>query len=156
MSGTLIVRNRQRVRAVNGPRLRSLTRALLDEHICPHSYELGIHLVGEEEMALVNETFLHHNGSTDVITFNHADSGDENQLHGEIFVCLNDAVRQAGEFRTTWQSELVRYVIHGLLHLRGHDDLAAADRRRIKREENRLLREINRRFDLRALARAAK
>jgi probable rRNA maturation factor len=42
-------------------------------------------------------------------------------LHGELFICLDDAVKQAREFRTTWQSELTRYVIHGLLHLCGHD-----------------------------------
>ena len=69
-------------------------------------------------------------------------------MHGDIFVCLDDAVAQARQFRTTWQSELVRYVIHGLLHLRGYDDRHPAARRKMKREENRRLREITRRFPL--------
>jgi probable rRNA maturation factor len=65
-----------------------------------------------------------------------------------LFICLDDAVKQAREFRTTWQEELARYVIHGLLHLRGFDDLEPAARRVMKREENRLLRRAGRAFTL--------
>jgi probable rRNA maturation factor len=69
-------------------------------------------------------------------------------VHGEIFISIDDAKSQAREFRTSWQSELARYVIHGVLHLRGFDDLRPADRRKMKREENRLLKEIARLFPL--------
>ena len=63
-------------------------------------------------------------------------------LHGEIFISLDAAVLQARQFHTTWQSELVRYLIHGLLHLCGYDDLKPAARREMKCEENRVLREL--------------
>jgi probable rRNA maturation factor len=53
-----------------------------------------------------------------------------------------EAVRQAAEFGTTWEAELLRYVIHGILHLRGYDDLEPAKRRVMKREENRLVRKL--------------
>ena len=43
-------------------------------------------------------------------------------LHGEIFICVDEAVWQARKFRTSWQSEIVRYLVHGVLHLLGHDD----------------------------------
>ena len=72
-------------------------------------------------------------------------------LHGELYICLDDAIAQAKEFRTTWQSEVVRYVIHGVLHLLGHDDHAAAARRKMKREENRLLRHLAKEFPLASL-----
>ena len=110
--------------------------------------ELGVHLVAAPEMTLLNETFLHHTGSTDVITFNHAEENSTDSIHGEIFICLDDAVKQADAFRTTWQSELARYVIHGVLHLRGFDDLTPSKRRVMKREENRLLRESIEQFPL--------
>ena len=74
-------------------------------------------------------------------------------LHGELFICVDEAIRQARRFRTTWQSELVRYVVHGVLHLLGHDDHHAADRRKMKREENRLVRLMARRFAFTRLAR---
>jgi rRNA maturation RNase YbeY len=74
------------------------------------------------------------------------------RLHGEIFVCLDEAVRQAQRFHTSWPAELMRYVIHGLLHLRGFNDARPAARRRMKREEDRLLRRVAGRFDLSRLA----
>ena len=68
------------------------------------------------------------------------------------FICVDEAVFQARKFGTSWQSETVRYVVHGVLHLLGHDDLRAAARCKMKREENRLLRELSRRFSLAQLA----
>jgi probable rRNA maturation factor len=74
--------------------------------------------------------------------------GPGRPLRGELFICVDDAVAHARQFRTTWQSELVRYVIHGLLHLCGHDDLQPAARHRMKQEERRLLRQLSQRFPL--------
>ena len=69
-------------------------------------------------------------------------------LNGEAFICVADAVKQAREFKTSWQSEVVRYAVHAVLHLRGYDDLQPARRRVMKREENRLVRELAAAFDL--------
>jgi probable rRNA maturation factor len=153
MSGDLCLRNRQHTRPVDLRRLTQITRHLLVEHF-PHGLcELGVHLVAAPEMTRHNERFLGHAGSTDVITFDYADTPGAPSLCGEIFLCVDDAVAQARLFRTTWQSELVRYLIHGLLHLHGHDDLQPAARRRMKRQENRILREVSRRFAVARLAR---
>ncbi len=154
MSRTLSLQNRQRVRRVDTRLLRQITLRLLDTELSLDSYELAIHLVGTREMAKVNWDFLQHEGSTDVITFDHSESGEGLVgLHGELFICVDDAVKQAQEFRTTWQSELARYVIHGLLHLCGHDDLKPEPRRKMKREENRLVRLVAKEFSLSKLAR---
>ncbi len=72
-------------------------------------------------------------------------------VHGELFVCLDEAVGQCGRFNTFWQSELVRYVVHGILHLLGYDDRRPAARRQMKREEDRLLTQLARRFPFRRL-----
>ena len=153
MNRTLVFKNRQRLRRIDTPLLRRISRWLLAESLGVEDYELCVHLVAASEMARVNETFLQHEGSTDVITFDHSESARPHALHGELFICLDDAVKQAREFKTSWQSELTRYVIHGLLHLRGHDDLKPAARRAMKKEENRLLRETSRVFALPELAR---
>ena len=153
MNQTLVFTNRQRVRRVDTPLLRQITRWLLEKSLGVPDYELCIHLVGASEMARVNEAFLQHEGTTDVITFDHSESARPHALHGELFICLDDAVKQAREFKTSWQSELTRYVIHGLLHLRGHDDLKPAARRAMKKEENRLLGKTSREFSLARLAR---
>ena len=150
MSRVLSFRNRQRTRALALPLLRRLTRYVLEEEFGVKAYELGFHFVEPDEMARVNQQFLQHEGSTDVITFDHADAGAPG-LHGEIFISVADAVEQAREFATTWQEEVARYIIHSLLHLRGHDDLEPAKRRVMKREENRLVKIVSTKFALRSL-----
>ena len=69
-------------------------------------------------------------------------------MHGELFVCVDDALQQAKKFKTIWQSEIIRYVVHGILHLLGHDDVNAKAKRKMKLEENRLLRKLSARFAL--------
>ena len=154
MTQTLAFKNRQCVRRIDTPLLRRISRWLLAESLGVEDYELCVHLVAASEMARVNETFLQHEGSTDVITFDHSESARPHALHGELFICLDDAVKQAREFKTSWQNELTRYVIHGVLHLRGYDDLKPAARRVMKREENRLVRAASREFPLARLAKS--
>ncbi len=164
MSLDLTLRNRQRTRPVETRRLRRICTTLLEDLLQIKNAELGITLVAAPKMSRINQTFLNHQGSTDVITFDYSEVPDPRpqtpdprpKLHGELFVCLDEAVLQARRFRTTWQSELVRYIIHGTLHLLGHDDHRASDRRTMKREEDRLLRLIRIRFPLSRLARKPK
>ncbi len=130
------VSNRQRCRPVECGTIRRLVEKTL--RTLSATGEIGIHFVGSKRMAAVNWQYLRHVGSTDVITFDHGSI--PGHLHGELFICVADAVGQAREFRTTWQQELVRYVIHGLLHLCGFDDQEPAMRRGMKRMEHRLVR----------------
>ena len=131
--------------------LRRLTRHVLERQIGVADYEIGFHFVEPIEMARVNEQFLGHKGSTDVITFAYSKDTSAS-LSGEAFICIADAVKQARQFKTTWQSETIRYVIHSLLHLQGFDDLQPAKRRVMKREENRLLRVAKVQFTIQKLA----
>ncbi|HSY18715.1 MAG TPA: rRNA maturation RNase YbeY, partial [Candidatus Acidoferrales bacterium] len=155
----LVIANRQRRRKINSRLLREIVGGLLAKLQITDA-ELGINLVAAREMALVNETFLNHTGSTDVITFDHRETVRKSRvattIHGELFVCVDDAIAQAKEFKTNWQSEVVRYIVHGVLHLLGYDDLKPQLRRTMKREENRLVRLLADRFALAQLARTGK
>ena len=149
----LVIRNRQRVQPLDTRLLRKITTELLTELIGVSEVELGIALVSSREMAAVNQSYLQHEGSTDVITFDHValpaiKGALPRQLHGELFICVEEAMRYAKEFRTTWQLEVVRYVVHGVLHLCGYDDLQAKLRREMKREEVRLLELLEKRFNI--------
>jgi probable rRNA maturation factor len=62
------------------------------------------------------------------------------------------ASKHAEKYRASLGRELARYIIHGVLHLQGHDDQKPAARRKMKREENRLLQKLARRFSMDALA----
>lgn len=164
--------NRQRAKRINLHRLKKIATGLLVE-LKIQNADLGINLVAALEMTALNGTFLHHAGSTDVITFDYSVGqvsrpshfsskriGDRPEacpaLSGEIFICVDEALAQARKFKTSWQSEIVRYLIHGVLHLTGHDDSPAGERRKMKREEDRLLRQLSRRFSLAELQVVAK
>ncbi|MFM2081979.1 MAG: rRNA maturation RNase YbeY [Verrucomicrobiota bacterium] len=157
MNFALTVRNRQRVRRVDVRQVKKILAAALTE-LGVEKCELCFHLVGATEMAKVNWNFLQHEGSTDVITFDLGEgkrqkAKGKKKLIGEIFICLDDAVKQAREFDTSWQSELLRYAVHGILHLLGHDDLQPIPRKRMKREENHLVRLLARQFRFASVAR---
>ncbi len=139
------ISNRQRVRKLNLRLLEQIAVAALEE-LNVTDAELSVVIVGAKESAAMNEKFLGHEGATDVITFDYSEK--LRQLHGEIFICIEEAAKQAKEFKTTWQSELARYVVHGILHLIGHDDLKPAARKKMKVVEGRLVRELSRRFAL--------
>jgi len=156
----LVIANRQRTKKINTRLLRQMVVALLAELKITDT-ELGIHLVGAKAMAQVNWDYLQHVGATDVITFDHTEAGPSAgaqppALHGELFICVDEAVAQAREFKTIWQAEVVRYVVHGVLHLLGYDDLKPALRRQMKREENRWMRWLEKRFSLAELSPTAK
>ena len=155
----LVIANRQRTKKISTQHLRQIITVLLAELKVAEA-DLGIALVGTKEMARVNWQFLQHEGSTDVITFDHAEATTcpkgARQIHGELFICVDDAMAQAKQFGSTWQSEVVRYVVHGVLHLLGYDDLQPELRRVMKREENRLVRRLAKRFSLAQLARPVK
>lgn len=151
----IVIANRQRTKKIDPRFLKRVVKEVFTELEVAEA-ELGINLVAAREMTQVNETFLQHEGSTDVITFDHAEKRKAGSLHGELFICVDDAIRQAKEFKTNWQSEVVRYVVHGILHLLGYDDLEPRLRRTMKREENRLVRLLAKRFSLAELSRTAK
>lgn len=141
---SITIRNRQRTRRINTGLFRIIIATALEETGVTQC-ELCFHLVDGDEMSLINQQYLQHTGSTDVITFDHVESRPVNLnsttcLYGEIFICADEAVSQSKQFGTTWQAELVRYAVHGILHLLGHDDLHPTARRTMKREENRLVR----------------
>ncbi len=149
--------NLQRGRKINRRLLKQIVDALLAE-LNLEKAEIGLCFVDASEMTRLNETFLRHAGSTDVITFDYSAPQSKTrdaipQHHGEIFICVDEAVLQARKFGTNWQSEIVRYVVHGVLHLIGHDDRRPTARRKMKREENRLLAGLSRRFSLAQLSR---
>lgn len=140
-SCVLTLSNRQRVCRIEGLQLRKLVHHHLQEQLGLSCYDLAIHLLSAGRMAEANAAHLQHEGPTDVITFDYGEPG-RGALHGELLICPGVAVEQARDYETSWESEIVRYVIHGVLHLRGYDDRTAAARRVMKREEDRLLKEL--------------
>ncbi|MDW8382334.1 MAG: rRNA maturation RNase YbeY [Verrucomicrobiota bacterium] len=136
--------------SVDTQRLAGLIRILLSELLGLRSAELSICLLGDHAIARLNEGYVGHAGPTDVITFDYRNTVSEGilagagkpELRGEICIGVHEARRQARRYRCDWSHEVVRYVIHGVLHLLGYDDGEVAARRRMKRLEDRLLQRL--------------
>ncbi len=150
----LTLRNRQRAHRLDLRLFRQIAHSFLRERLGNRPYEIGLSIIAAPEMATLNRRHLQHAGSTDVISFGYVEPESSGPLIGDIFICMDDALQQAKQFKTSWQSELLRYFVHGVLHLQGYDDLEPAARRIMKREEHRSLRQLSGSFCLRALEQA--
>ena len=94
--------------------------------------EISVLLVSDRRMAVLHRQFLGHEGPTDVITFD----------HGEIVISVPTARRQATEFSTSLPHELQLYLVHGLLHLQGFDDLTKRGARQMVKLQERIVAEV--------------
>ena len=141
MAPFVYVRNLQRKYPVNRRRLQTFAQQALE--VCRLvSQERRLHpelpdeifvlLISDARMTRLHDQFLHESGPTDVITFQ----------HGEIFVSVQTADRQAKEFRSTLLHEIQLYIVHGLLHLHGFDDRTEADRRQMRTAETAVFRRM--------------
>jgi probable rRNA maturation factor len=98
---------------------------------------LPINFISSDEITIINQKYLKHNYSTDIITFNY--SGNLNNLDGEIFISYEDAENNSTRYKNTLNEEISRLVIHGMLHLIGYDDIKEKDFKKMKKLENQLL-----------------
>ena len=85
----------------------------------------------------INRQFLGHDYATDVISFP-MEPGES--LEAEVYVNLDRARIQAREYRVSIMNEVIRLVIHGILHLTGYDDRSAAQRGRMRVREDAFVR----------------
>jgi rRNA maturation RNase YbeY len=103
---------------------------------------LSIVLVDDEAIAELNSQYHHVEGPTDILSF---DYGDGN---GELIISVEHAKSQAKRFRSTPSRELALYVVHGILHLDGHDDSTPRQRTRMRSAERRLLASVEKAYVL--------
>ncbi len=129
--------------------------ALADEE---KDLEVSVRFVGDKAIAKLNEKYLHHAGPTDVISFPMRE-GNFSHLHpeilGDVVISTERAVAQAYELRKSPSEELCLYVVHGLLHLLGYDDMAPAPRRKMHKKQDAIMKEAAKYFGKNFFARAA-
>ncbi len=104
--------------------------------------EIGVVLVDDRRIAGIHRRWLGVPGPTDVITFDLATGVGPPAagLVGDIVVSAETARRVARQVGWTPRQELLYYVVHGLLHLTGHDDRTPAARRSMRIRERSVLR----------------
>ncbi|HTA81445.1 MAG TPA: rRNA maturation RNase YbeY [Bacteroidia bacterium] len=85
----------------------------------------------------INKQFLKHDFYTDIITFDYSST---EKIEGEIFISIDRVKENATTFKQPFQMELMRTIIHGVLHLCGYKDKKPADKKKMRLKENEALR----------------
>lgn len=98
--------------------------------------EVGYMFVDDEKILEVNNEYLGHNYYTDVITF---DYDEDDVINGDIVISLATVRSNAELFGKTYDDELHRVIIHGILHLCGINDKGPGERELMEAAENRAL-----------------
>jgi rRNA maturation RNase YbeY len=92
--------------------------------------------VNDDKILATNNEFLGHDYYTDIITF---DYSEEDVIQGDIFISVDTVQSNAEERGLTFDNELHRVIIHGILHLCGINDKGPGEREIMEMAENRAL-----------------
>lgn len=123
----------------------------LATHVCarervPEAMRLAVLCVDEATMRELNAAHMGESGPTDVLAFPIDDPGDVHEgvpaLLGDVVLCPAVARRQAAAAGHTLAAELDLLLVHGVLHLLGHDHAEAAERARMQARTSALLTEF--------------
>jgi rRNA maturation RNase YbeY len=88
----------------------------------------------------VNKTYLDHDYFTDIITFDYVEGM---LINGDIFISVDRVLENSVEFKTTFENELNRILIHGILHLLGYKDKNKEDKLLMTEREDFYLKLLN-------------
>lgn len=106
--------------------------------------EISIHFVGKKEISALHSLYFEDPTPTDTISFPidpHTSTAGYRYL-GEVFVCPAVAVEYAEKHGLDPYLETTLYLVHGILHLAGYDDLNPKDKKRMRAQEKRCIKAL--------------
>ena len=105
--------------------------------------DIGYIFCNDEKILEVNRQYLQHDYYTDIITFDYCDdallTGRKDTIAGDLFISLDTVRSNAEQQGTTYDEELHRVIIHGILHLCGINDKGPGEREVMEAAENKAL-----------------
>lgn len=91
----------------------------------------------DDELLEINIRHLNHNTLTDIITFDYTKG---KIIHSDIYISIERVTENAKKFKVTFEEELHRVMIHGILHLCGYKDKTKTDAELMRKKENGALK----------------
>lgn len=148
------ISNQQSTVPVDESRLLQSARETLEREGVAKA-QISVAIVDDPTIHTINREHLNHDYPTDVISFlfdsgeelpqardNGAPRGQGKWIDGEILLSADTATREAMEYGWDAQSEMTLYVVHGLLHLCGYDDLTDDEQVLMRRREREILESL--------------
>jgi rRNA maturation RNase YbeY len=121
---------------------RFLEKVITEENKTPG--DLVFILTSDEKVLEINRKFLKHNYYTDVISFDYSEEG---AVKGEIYMSIDTIKRNAVDYKAGIQEELLRVMIHGVLHLCGYRDEDVKDKEKMVARQEQKLKEFKNWFE---------
>lgn len=116
---------------------RFLEKVIADENKKPG--DLVFILTDDKTLVEINRQFLRHDYYTDVIAFDYSAEGSVN---GEIYMSIDTIRRNGQRFKSGIKEELIRVMIHGLLHLCGYRDKRKEEKKKMFNRQEKKLKEL--------------
>jgi len=99
--------------------------------------EINLIFTDNTEIIRLNRKYLNHDYYTDIITFYYE---NPDQLDGDIFISLDKVFENSSDYQTDFDTEFLRVIFHGFLHLIGYDDQTSQELATMRKKENYYLR----------------
>lgn len=100
--------------------------------------DINIIFCDPEYLLKINKKYLNHDYYTDVITFPYSDPEDE-KINADIFIDIDTVKKNAMDYKQSFSDEILRVIIHGVLHLAGEDDITKEQWDNMRKAEDRAL-----------------
>jgi probable rRNA maturation factor len=134
------VENKSRSYKINSSFIKKVIGQVLDSLKKSGDIEIEVIFVDDPAIRKLNKAYKKRDRTTDVLSFG-LDAGvfGIKKLVASVFISLDTAKSNAEIFGTSFEEEIVLYVIHGILHLAGYDDGTTLESRRMRAEEKRIM-----------------
>ncbi|MBT4161925.1 MAG: rRNA maturation RNase YbeY [Gammaproteobacteria bacterium] len=103
------------------------------------SAEVSVRIVAKDEMASLNEQYRGKASSTNVLSFSSGIATEERDFLGDIVVCNQVVLEESRQFGQSCENRFAHMMVHGLLHLLGHDHIEDSERKEMEDLEKQLL-----------------
>jgi probable rRNA maturation factor len=119
--------------------VRRIIRVILDDEKIVGG-TINIRFCDDKEIKIFNKKYLSHDYETDILTFYY--ENDVNSIDSDIMISVDTIIRNSIKYKSGFENELLRVIIHGTLHLCGYKDSTIIQKAKMREKENYYLKII--------------